>query len=130
MAKIKKNSLKSIQTRNRVQFHRKVRSILVRNNSLRNDAGRGQETVDQEKLNREQSASEYVASSERLRCWAIKYNISKRAVSELLTILIALGMNWLPKDSRTLLSTPRHIEMSCLSNGKLWYGDFMSFAFL
>lgn len=30
-------------------------------------------------------------------------------------------MSWLPKDSRTLLSTPRSIEMHNLTNGNLWY---------
>lgn len=64
--------------------------------------------------------NENMDSKERIRHWALKYNISKRAVSELLKILISLGMVWLPEDSRTLLSTPRHIELSNLTNGKLW----------
>lgn len=122
MAKVKKNSLKVNQVRNRVQFHRRWRSILERENRLTNVTDR--QNKNQEKLNQEHQSNETMTSKERLRRWALKYNISKRAVSDLLTILISLGLNWLPKDSRTLLSTPRYIEMSNLTNGKLWYGVF------
>lgn len=122
MAKVKRHSLKADQVRKRVQFHRRWRSILERDNQSINVACRQNNKIDQEKLNHQRDENETMASNECLRRWALKYNISKRAISELLTILISLGMNWLPKDSRTLLSTPRHVEMTNLTNGKLWYG--------
>lgn len=32
-------------------------------------------------------------------------------------------MHYLPKDSRSLLYTPRSIEMKALGNGKMWYNS-------
>lgn len=121
MAKIEKNLLKSTQNRKRVDFHRRVKAILdyeKRNNNC---------DINQN-LNSSQECKEkkVLGSNEQLRRWALKYNISKRAVSDLLKILISFGMIWLPKDSRTLLSTPRNIEMTNLTNGKLWYDMFLS----
>lgn len=124
MARAEKKSRNANQVRNRVKFHRRLRSILERENQLTNVNCHQNKNIDQEKLKQERTENETIASNERLRRWALKYNISKRAISELLTILISLGMNWLPKDSRTLLSTPRYVEMSNLTNGKLWYGVF------
>lgn len=124
MARAEKKSRNANQVRNRVKFHRRLRSILERENQLTNVNCHQNKNIDQEELKQERTENETMASNERLRRWALKYNISKRAISELLTILISLGMNWLPKDSRTLLSTPRHVEMSNLTNGKLWYGVF------
>lgn len=125
MAGAKKNSRNVNQARNRMQFHRRWRSILNRENRSVNVERRPNENIHQENLNQECHENKNMASNERLRRWALKYNISKRAVSELLTILISLGMNWLPKDSRTLLSTPRQVEMCNLTNGKLWYVVFI-----
>lgn len=119
MAKIKKNPLKNIQNRDRVNFHRRWRSILKNENCSVDNRSNMDQSV-----NSGNQSNEKTASTERLRRWALKYNISKRAVSDLLKILIFLGMNWLPKDSRTLLSTPRNIEMKNLTNGKLWYALF------
>lgn len=119
MAKVRKNSLKAIQNRNRVKLHRNLKLILNSENRL---VGTNFKKTDSTREKSEPEINnEKIGSKERLRLWALKYNISKRAVSELLKILITLGMTWLPKDSRTLLSTPRHIHMTDLTNGKLWY---------
>lgn len=127
MAKInKQKSLNKIQNRNRVNFHRRWKYILKNESSLIDNDGadRSNQRINQSESNQENQSNEKMASTERLRRWALKYNISKRAVSDLLKILICLGMTWLPKDSRTLLSTPRYIQMSNLTNGKLWYVFF------
>lgn len=125
MAKINKKELKAAQNRNRVNFHRRLKFILKNeNDSVDNVADRSNVNLNKRESNYGNQSNEKSASTERLRHWALEYNISKRAVSELLKILISLGMIWLPKDSRTLLSTPRYIEMKNLTNGKLWYVFF------
>lgn len=120
MARAKKSQNVN-QVRNRVQFHRRWRSILKRRNESINSERSQNNYIDEQKMNKQRHENQTMASNERLRRWALKYNISKRAVSELLTILISFGMNWLPKDSRTLLSTPRRVPMTDLTNGKIWY---------
>lgn len=57
----------------------------------------------------------------KFRLWAIKHNITRIAMSELLKILISIGLNYLPTDPRTLLETPQNIELKDLANGKVWY---------
>lgn len=122
MANCRKSDFKAVQNRNRVNFHRRWKLIVERENQSSNDATAfPNPNINQENSNEEYQQNENIAASERLRRWALEYNISKRAVSALLKILIALGLTWLPKDSRTLFSTPRYIEMQNLTNGKLWY---------
>lgn len=118
MAKVKNIPMKKSQSRDRVYFHRRFKYILENENRSTN---RTDDSLNQRISYQENQSNEKTASTERLRQWALKYNISKRAVSDLLKTLISLGMIWLPKDSRTLLATPRYIEMNNLTNGKLWY---------
>lgn len=128
MAKIKRTDLKATQIRNRVNFRRRWKSILENENQTTNNAtGQTNSSANPNSANQERQRNEKFSSTEHLRRWAIKYNISKRAVSDLLKILIGFGLIWLPKDSRTLLSTPRHIEMENLSNGKIWYINSLIF---
>lgn len=130
MAKIEKSSLKSVQNRKRVDFHRRVRAILsYENRPVNNGAETNSKQNSRDNSNQEQKEDVVLSLSERLRRWALKYNISKRAVSDLLKILISLGMTWLPKDSRTLLSTPRDIGMTNLTNGKMWYDVIFDYSF-
>lgn len=56
-----------------------------------------------------------------LREWAIEYRITSRAINGLLKILICYGFSWLPADYRTLLNTPRNIQLSSIANGQFWY---------
>lgn len=58
---------------------------------------------------------------DKLRFWAIHHRITQTAISDLLKILIFGGFSFLPKDSRTFMKTPREVEISKVSNGKLWY---------
>lgn len=121
MAKIKKNSLKAIQNRERVNFHRRWKFIVNNETRVIKEKRSPENTNSTHEESKQHTNNEINGSKERLRNWALKYNISKRAVSDLLKILITFGMPWLPKDSRTLLSTPRQIYMTELTNGKLWY---------
>lgn len=53
-----------------------------------------------------------------LRCWATKHKIKRCAVSDLLTLLRKNNLKIdLPKDSRTLLKTPRQTFIQALSPG-------------
>lgn len=58
---------------------------------------------------------------EKLRMWSHKHNITKMALNDLLHVLISFGLTMLPKDSRTLMLTPRNLEINDVANGKLWY---------
>lgn len=120
MSKVKKNSLKAVQNRNRVNFHRRWKLLINNEAQLMNTISKKAGPVHEESK-KDNNDNVVIGSKVRLRNWALKYNISKRAVSDLLKILIILGLNWLPKDSRTLLSTPRQVHMTDLTNGKLWY---------
>lgn len=62
----------------------------------------------------------------KIRLWALKNNITRNALSELLTILISIGLTWLPCDARTLLATPRSTEIKCVANGQMWYNGIKS----
>lgn len=112
MAKIEKNKTKSEQNKNRVKFHRAVNQI-IRND---NDSTYGN--------HRQSDNTDHLQGiNESLRQWALEYNITRRALTALLKLLILYGMNTLPCDSRTLLSTPRTVELFPLTNGQFWY-DF------
>lgn len=113
MAKINKKQIKAEQNRNRVKFHRAWKSI-VENNS------EGVNYVNHSNVPERQSEIHDI--SESLRRWALEYNITRRALNALLKILILYGMTTLPNDSRTLLSTPRTVEMIPFKNGHYWYG--------
>lgn len=43
------------------------------------------------------------------------------AISELLKILIFAGFNFLPKDSRTMMKTPKNLDIKTLAHGRMWY---------
>lgn len=58
---------------------------------------------------------------ERLRLWSHKHNITRMAMNDLLHILIFFGFSMLPKDARTLMLTPRNIEVNEVANGRLWF---------
>lgn len=64
---------------------------------------------------------ERINLKENLKRWAVKHCITKMAINDLLAILIPLEYGHLPKDSRTLMNTPTHVEIRELSKGKLWY---------
>lgn len=57
----------------------------------------------------------------KLCTWANDFFISKRALDNLLPILINAGLNSLPKNHRTLQKTPTNIQMNNIAGGKMWY---------
>lgn len=61
----------------------------------------------------------------KLQQWALNFNVNRNAVSSLLSILRSFNQN-LPKDSRTLLNTPRQVMIEDLGIGKFWYHSIQS----
>lgn len=58
---------------------------------------------------------------DELKRWALEQNITHTAINMILAILRKYVYNWLPKDSRTLLKTPRKLEIVKTESGKYWY---------
>lgn len=112
MAKIKKSNIKAEQNRNRVKLHRAWKSISENKSDSLNFMNRSNVPEIQDDIS---------GIREALRKWALEYNITRRALNALLKILILYGMTTLPNDSRTLLSTPRRIELIPFANGQFWY---------
>lgn len=71
--------------------------------------------------NMDQSNEGTLDLKEKIISWAVKHAITKRALNDLLSILITFGFDMLPKDSRTLMKTPKRVEIRELSSGHLWY---------
>lgn len=128
MAKVKKNTVRAKQNRVRVNLNREWKSIMHKeeqsnhnSNNLRDITSNVYSSASTSGINdKTDSPNNEFGIRESLRRWALKFNISKCAVTELLKILIRFGMHELPKDSRTLFETPRRIEMISLTNGKIW----------
>lgn len=63
--------------------------------------------------------------SEKLRSWALKFQINHNALNSLLILLkssLSLLDKILPKDSRTLLETPRTVQIENIEPNKMfWY---------
>ena len=56
-----------------------------------------------------------------LAVWAVKSGCTREALNSMLAILRLHGHDDLPKDSRTLLKTPRNVEVSEISDGQYHY---------
>lgn len=71
--------------------------------------------------NRSDDHDQMIDFKEQIKNWSVKHNITKRAINDLLSVLISAGFDFLPKDSRTLLKTPVSVDIRELSHGQLWY---------
>lgn len=121
MAILNGNSSKRIiATRNRVRKFRARKKLLNERRSLINE--RLQQNTRHES-NNETIADESHQNSlvNDLTSWSKQHNISCDAVTHLLKILICYGLKWLPADYRSLLQTPRNVEIYACGNGKCWY---------
>ena len=67
----------------------------------------------------DESSFDIPNAEELLRNWALKHNATNSSITDLLTVLRILGLN-LPKDSRTLMKTPRNAssKISKISGGE------------
>lgn len=111
------------QTRNRVRLHRGVNQIILeQNEKIRNElkANRTHNINNDSEMHqfRQPMENEHI---DRLRLWVHEHNISQRAISALLKLLICFGLDFLPMDCRTLMQTPKSVEIIEIANGKFWY---------
>lgn len=58
---------------------------------------------------------------DKLRYWAMHHRITHSAINDLLAILIFGGFTFLPRDSRTFMGTPTKVDITTVTNGKMWY---------
>lgn len=127
MNKVSKKSRQCEKSKNRVNLHRGVQRILIKEKQQMNKLVKRIEhqhtvVIDSEQLSHVQDEDiPIVSCSDKLRCWTLRYNVTRRAVNDLLVILKDCGMNWLPADSRSLCKTPRNIDIVSATNGKYWY---------
>lgn len=114
---VRANANKLRQPNNRMHRSRRI------SNSLRNQEIVIRERVQNSNLHHPQNAAEdpQPSTEMKLRLWAVKHNITRIAMSELLKILISIGLTYLPHDPRTLLETPQNIQLHDRANGKVWY---------
>lgn len=104
------------QIRERVRHHRNVKKQLEQMRSRENAF-----IYIDENSNDSNDSECDLSMNDKLKQWAIEYNVSHRAITALLKILISIGMTWLPSDARSLLKTPRVIQLTDCAGGKLWY---------
>lgn len=122
MARIKNFPLKATQTRKRVQKYRKLRKLRKMYDRLGFEPNLANNIGD---LNSNTTSEEFsnntFSLNDEMRLWATEHRITKAAINDLLSILITAGFSYLPKDSRTLMETPKKVEIYPLGSGKMWY---------
>lgn len=128
MARILLFDEKSVKNRNRVQKHRYNKYLKKIHNQeierriknltlIHHDVSTANHLNDADLKNYDEP-NEF---KQKLRVWVLNHRITRTAVSELLLILISAGFVFLPKDARTLMSTPVEVPIKMLTNGKMWY---------
>lgn len=116
----------SVAKRKHVKFHRSWKSILTnRENKIQQDlrnkfSGNFTHSEESEPFN-DDVHTEHTSFEHKLKYWAVIFGISMRALDNLLEILRAAGHEYLPKSYRTLLGTPRNIELANYGEAKYWY---------
>lgn len=107
---------KTVQNRNRARIFRTVNSILIQ------DRNQISTNLQFDQLPRKSINLTHRRSlTDQLRSWAIEFHITQRSLSKLLKILVSCGIHSLPKDSRTLLSTPRSIDIQNRAGGQYYH---------
>lgn len=134
MTKITKLNKEKVleNTRNRVRICRSVQFILRQDRNVTRD-------IQANKLKHEWNSQSVITGIDQsensgknytqwrqtltvdIRSWAIEYNVRKRTVTALLKVLISNGMKFLPADSRTLLKTPRNVQIDRTAGGHYWH---------
>lgn len=113
MSRSNKNS--KAGNRKRVSFFRSVNSTLKREQAISDESSTSNENKNfhfKQQLN------------DQIRNWALEYRITNRALDALLKILNSIGLSCV-LDSRTLLKTPRSVEILEMNGGKFWYNSII-----
>lgn len=71
--------------------------------------------------NESETAETKIAFHDKLREWALKYNVRTYCLRDLMKILTEIGIPFLPKEPTTFLRTPKVCEIENIANGQLWY---------
>lgn len=129
MAVIRNFTKKAAKTRERVRKYRRIKKIKEKyeNDVLfelkkRNQHDMGENCDPPNGNNFDCENDDENSNFEKnLKKWAVKHRITKMAINDLLAILITAGFYYLPKDSRTFMSTPTNVEIINLSKGQMWY---------
>lgn len=130
MNKVSKKSKTCGKFKNRTGVHREIQRIVFRerqevNKLLNNIEQQHSNIIDTEKIlqieSEERPKIGISQHSDKLRGWAIRHNVTKGTVNDLLKILREIGLKWLPKDSRSLCKTPRRIELIPMGDGQYWH---------
>lgn len=130
MNKVSKKSKICGKFNNRMGVHRGIQRIVFRerqevNKLLNNIEQQHSNIIDTEQTLQVQSNEPPKTGishhSDQLRGWAIRHNVTKRTVNDLLKILREIGLKWLPKDSRSLCKTSRRIELIPIGDGQYWH---------
>lgn len=138
MGKIRNLSRKASMGRNRVKKHRRWTKLSQAHQKAVQNEIEKRQYIDNEGSNLYTSEEDHdfhhdgskkipthdeemINFKEKIKLWSVKHCITKRALNDLLSILIVFGFNFLPKDSRTLMKTPVNVNIVELSKGKIWY---------
>lgn len=111
-------STKRVQIKKRVARFRQTQYTLRKWENEVQELMRDNETAVQ---NDAQSENKRDIFQRKLKVWAIDHKITQRALADLLKILFWFGLNWLCRDPRTFLCTPRNVEIVPAGNGKMSY---------
>lgn len=119
---------KKVRNRKYASFHRSWKRVLNhRETQLRyelenehSDNGISSKCI-YETMDSEIQINNVVPLKDQLKSWPIEHQVSMRSINSLLKILRSNGHIELPKDYRTLLSTPRQIELQNFGDAKYWY---------
>lgn len=117
----RKKSRFKISSTARSRFSRNVKKILFERNKKVMRMMQNMSKSDTSSINESLNSSKTYTLREQLAEWVNEYRIPKRAVNGLLPILISYGAQSLPRDYRTLLSTPTNVEIIPVAGGNLWY---------
>lgn len=130
MAVTHKSTAKAAKSLERVRKHRRLKKLKEKyqNSVYLELQRRNQEEYDNEQNGANENIAICEGSSDEnfhfensLKGWAVKHRITKMALNDLLSILITAGFGFLPKDSRTFMKTPSHVDIHELSKGQMWY---------
>lgn len=121
MPKIIKNTEKHKKLRNRVRLFRSGNQILRQESDAVHNLIKMKSKINIFDSQHEKGCENSKKNlRDKLRSWAIAFNITRRAISALLKLLNSFELN-LPKDSRALLSTPKTIMIEKRAGGNWWY---------
>lgn len=113
---------KTYRNRKYSNFHYKWKGLLKERQKQLQDRLRNEQNERDVSLFELRSEDDCIISlNDALKSWAIENRISMRALDSLLSILRSNGHSELPKSYRTLLNTPRHIELATFDDAKYWY---------